>query len=177
MDILVAKRYAKALLELKDISIERVLEDLKVVSKAITADEKILEFINSPIVSSSAKYKAIVEPLEDKLDPKVVNLLKIMAQKGRLALVPKLVEILEKELQFRSNSFKGIVESNEDIEQDLIEKLEKKLSNYSGANISLIFKKSDIDGVKVEVEDLGLELSFSKEAVRRALFEHIKKAL
>jgi len=109
---------------------------------------------------------------------KIVNLLKLMAQKGRLALLPQLSNILNKEVRVASNKFTGTVESSEEIDAALIEKLEKKLSDYSKAEIKLESKKSDdIDGIKVEVSDLGLELNFSKASVKKALLEHIAKAL
>jgi len=177
MNTLIAKKYAKALLELKDISLEDVQEQINAIAEVINSNSEVKSFLESPLIKSDAKYKAIVEPIKEKLDPKVVALLELMAQKGRLSLIPELSAILSKEIMIRSNKFKGIVESNEDIDDTLKAKLEKKLEAYSGAEIELEFIKDDIDGVKVEVSDLGLELNFSKESVKKALLEHIQKAL
>ncbi len=174
---LIAKKYAKALLELKDIDLNKTLSELSAIAKVINDNSEIETFLNSPLVKSDKKYEALIAPIEDKLDSKAVNLLKLMAQKGRLALIPDLANILSKEIMLKSNEFTGIVESNEDIDSSLIEKLEKKLAAYSGSSIKLESKKSDLDGIKVEVEDLGLELSFSKQSVKNALLEHIQKAL
>jgi F-type H+-transporting ATPase subunit delta len=177
MDTLVAKKYAKALLELEGISLEDVLEQLKAVSEVINSNSEVKEFLNSPLVSSSKKFEAVVEPIADKLDKKVVALLTIMANKGRLALIPELTELLNKEIMFKNNKFEGVVESADEIDGDLIKKLEQKLSKYSNSEIKLEVKKSDIDGIKAEVKDLGLELNFSKASVKKALIEHIQKAL
>jgi F-type H+-transporting ATPase subunit delta len=174
---LIAKRYAKALLELEGISLDEILSSLKAISDVISSDVRVQEFLKSPIISNTKKFEAVVLPIKDKLDSRVVNLLSLMAQKGRLSLVPQLVELLQKEIQIRNNVFSGTLESGEEIDSTLISKLEKRLSSYSGAQIKLDVKKTELDGVKVEVSDLGLELSFSKEAVRKALFEHIQKAL
>jgi F-type H+-transporting ATPase subunit delta len=177
MNTLVAKKYAKALLELKDISLDDAQEQINAIAEVISSNSEVKSFLESPLIKSETKYKALIEPIKDKLDPKVAALLELMAQKGRLNLIPELSAILSKEMMIKSNKFKGIVESNEDIDDTLKAKLEKKLEAYSGADIELEFIKDDIDGVKVEVSDLGLELNFSKESVKKALLEHIQKAL
>jgi F-type H+-transporting ATPase subunit delta len=177
MGMLVAKKYAKALLELDGISLTDVQEQIASIAEVINSDSSVKSFLESPLAKNSAKFSAIVEPLKDKLDSKVLALLDLMATKGRLSLIPELSSILSKEMMIKSNKFTGLIESNDDIDDTLKEKLEKKLASYSGADIELSVKKSDIDGVKVEVSDLGLELNFSKESVKKALLEHIQKAL
>ena len=177
MNSLIAKKYAKALLGLEGISLDEISEQLKAISNVIVSDSNVKEFLNSPLIKSEKKYEAIVAPIKDKLDSKIVALLELMAQKGRLNLLPELNELLSKEIMIKSNKFKGVVESNEELDDTLKEKLEQKLATYSGAEVELETKKSDINGVKVEVSDLGLELNFSKKSVKRALLEHIQKAL
>jgi len=177
MNSLIAKKYAKALLELKDISLDKISAQLSAISNVITSSKDVEEFLNSPIVKSDKKYEALIEPISNKLDKRVVALLKLMAQKGRLSLLPEITELLSKEIMIKSNKFTGTVETNEELENSLVAKLEKKLASYSGAEIKLETKKSDLDGIKVEVSDLGLELNFSKQSVKNALLEHIQKAL
>jgi len=177
MDSLIAKKYAKALLEIDGLSLDDVLNQLKSISEVITSNTNVEEFLNSPLIKSDKKYEAVIAPVADKLDKKVAALLELMAQKGRLSLIPELTNLLSKEIMIKNNKFTGEVESNEKISASLIKKLEKKLASYSGAEIKLKSKKSDLDGIKVEVSDLGLELNFSKQSVKDALLEHIQKAL
>ena len=177
MDSLVAKKYAKALIELDGISIEEALQELKALSEVIKSDPQIEEFLNSPLISNSKKFEAIVAPIADKLDKKIVALLDLMAQKGRLSLIPELSELLSKEIRIKKNEFTGVVESSEELDMNLVKRLEKKLSNYAHSKIKLEVLKSSIDGIKAEVKDLGLELNFSKASVKKALLEHIQKAL
>jgi len=177
MSSLVAKKYANALIEIDGLSIESVIEELSSIADAIRGNSDVKEFLESPLASKDAKFKAIVEPLKDKVDSKVFNLLSLMSQKGRLALIPALVDILNKEIQAKNGLYSGYVESNDEIDSSLVEKLEKKLSEYSNTNVKLVVKKSDIDGIKVEVSDLGLELNFSKQSVKDALLAEIRKAL
>ena len=177
MSSLIAKKYANALLDIDGLSIEDVKEQLKAIAEVIKGNSDVEEFLNSPLANKDAKFEAVVAPLKDKLDQKVLNLLSLMSQKGRLALIPDLVDILDKEIQAKNGLYSGIVETSDDIDASLVEKLEKKLSAYSDTNVKLEVKKSNIDGIKVEVSDLGLELNFSKESVKKALIEEIRKAL
>ncbi len=177
MENLVAKRYAKALMGIDGITLSDAIEQLGALAEAIESSSELKEFLLSPLVSSSKKFDAIIAPLKEKLDPKVFALLELMAQKNRLSLIPELKAILEKESRLASNHFNGVIESADELESSLVEKLAQKLQKYSGSDIDLEVKKSDIDGVKVEVSDLGLELHFSKESAKKALIEHIQKAL
>ncbi len=177
MDSTVARMYAKALMRLEGVSIEDTLQVLRALSDTISQDKKIQEFLTSPLVKKGEKFQVVVAPIVEQLDKKVVNLLTLMSQKNRLIFIPEMTQILEKELRLQNNSFEGVVESKEEIAKDLLEKLEKKLSNYANATIYLKPVRSEIDGVRVEVSDLGLELSFSKAMVKEALLQHIQKAL
>ncbi len=177
MDSAVARMYAKALLKLEGVSIEDTLQVLRALSDAIVNDKKIQDFLTSPLIKKGEKFQVLITPVADKLDKKVVNLLTLMSQKDRLIFIPEMTQILEKEMRLQSNSFEGVVESKEEISKELLEKLEKKLSNYANATIHLNPIQSEIDGVRVEVSDLGLELSFSKAMVKEALLKHIQKAL
>ncbi len=177
METLVAKKYVKALLEIDGISLEDIQNQLKSLAEVIKNNQEVKVFLNSPLINNNSKFEALVAPIKDNLDKKLTSLLELMSQKGRLNIIPELSKVLDKEIMLKSNKFIGIVESNEDIDDSLKEKLEKKLNSYSGANVVLETKKSDLDGVKVEVKDLGLELNFSKESVKKALLEHIQKAL
>ncbi len=177
MENLVAKRYAKALLGVDGIALSDVIDQLSALADAIESSSELKGFLESPLVSSAKKFEAIILPLKEKLDSKVFALLELMAQKNRLSLIPELKEILDKETRVASKHFTGVIESADEIDNSLIEKLAQKLKDYSGSEIDLEAKKSDIDGVKVEVSDLGLELHFSKESAKKALIEHIQKAL
>jgi len=88
MENLIAKKYAQALLEIEGISLEDVASELSALADLIKSNSEVSEFLNSPLIKSDKKYEALVAPIEDKLDSKVVNLLKLMSQKGRLAIIP-----------------------------------------------------------------------------------------
>ena len=174
---LVAKRYAKALMEIDaGKKIDAFIDILGAVASALE-DPKAQEIIASPLVSSEDKVSLITESLGKKADPILKELIKVMGEKGRLGLIPELTAILKFEKKKESNSFVGHVESRNVLDAVELKSLEDALSKHSGAQIVLEQVKSDLNGVKVEVEDLGLELNFSKDRVKTALLDYIQKAL
>ncbi len=177
MTELVAKRYAKALM---DIDGGKKIDNFVVALDAVASElksPKAREIITSPLVSSEDKVSLILDALGDIADPALTQLIRIMGEKGRLALIPELTEILKFEKKKESNSFVGKVESKNRLEDSEIASLENALSKYSSAEIKLEQAESDLNGVKVEVEDLGLELNFSKDRVKVDLLDYIQKAL
>jgi len=174
---LVAKRYAKALMEIDaGKKIDAFIDTLGAVASALE-DPKAQEIIASPLVSAEDKVSLITESLGKKADPILKELIKVMGEKGRLGLIPELTAILKFEKKKESNSFVGRVESRNVLDAAELKSLENALSKHSGAQIALAQVKSDLNGVKVEVEDLGLELNFSKDRVKTALLDYIQKAL
>jgi F-type H+-transporting ATPase subunit delta len=133
--------------------------------------------IVSPLVDKTQKAELLLGALGKKADSAVSNLVKLMAQKGRLDLIPEMVEMITFERKKASNHFEGIVYSDESLSKSAVKKLEASLERYSGAKIKLDQEHSEQPGLKVEVEDLGIELSFSREKVKHALIDHIQKAL
>jgi F-type H+-transporting ATPase subunit delta len=177
MEELIAKRYAKALMDLCDEkSLDGIIASLEELSTSLKS-EKVKELVANPLISSSVKFETLVAPLKGKIDEKLYRLLEIMSENGRLDLIPELASILEYERKLASNSFVGKVESDGTLADEDIERLEKRLSEYSGAKIVLERGAEREDGLRVEVEDLGIELSYSKERVKADLLAFIQQAL
>ncbi len=177
MEKLIAKKYAKALMESGDEAVlSSRLEALKAVASALELP-KAQAVILSPLVSKNDKAGLLLAALGEKADPVLVRLIELMAQKNRLDLIPDMVAMIAFERKKASNQFEGTVYSDEQLSAEALKKLEKTLAAYSGATIALDQTRSDQSGLKVEVEDLGIELSFSRDKVKRALIDHIQKAL
>jgi len=177
MEALIAKKYAKALMESGDEkSVAARTDVLRGVAEALQ-DPEVLQAITSPLIDREKKAQWVLDALGKKTDPIVENLIRLMAERGRLDLIPQMVQLIDFERKKASNRFEGIVYTDEELSKKSIAKLEKALESYSGAEIQLELATSEQPGLKVEVEELGIELSFSREKVKRALIEHIQKAL
>ena len=177
MEELIAKRYAKALMEISDSkNLEADIAALKNLSSEME-DKNVKEIVVSPLISNDKRFELLVEPLKEKLDDKLYKLLAVMNSHGRLSLLPKVVELLEYEMKRTKNSFEGTVSSDGTVKREDIVKLEKRLADYTGSNIKLKESGTKIDGIKVEVDDLGIELSYSKDRVKADLLAFIQQGL
>ena len=177
MKELIAKRYAKALMESSSAKeLKAQLTALNALRKALQKEEY-AEVVASPLVPAGKKFELLIQPLEGKIDAKLYNLLRLMSEKGRLDLIPDLAEILAFELKRKSNRFDGVVEADDALAKEELARLETVLEKYSGAKIQLKQTGKSGDGLHVAVEDLGLELSVSKSRIKSDLLDFIQRAL
>jgi len=177
MEKLIAKKYARALMESGDeAALSSRMEQLEAIAAALN-EEAVRNVILSPLVDPKQKADWIVDSLDGKDDPVLIRLIELMARKKRLELIPEMVSMIAFERKKASNRFEGTIYSDETLSADAVKKLETSLEKYSGAVIALDQVQNDQPGLKVEVEDLGIELSFSRDKVKRALIDHIQKAL
>jgi len=177
MKELIAKRYVKALLDvLDDKGIKVAAEKLESLSVAFK-DKKFHEIIVSPEVKREKREAFILDIIGKDSDKKVINFIKTLGIHNRFYLIPEIANLVKKELQRRSNCYDGIVESMNEIGKGDLQKLEKALSKYVDATVVLHPIKSDYNGIKVVVEDLGIEATYSKDRIASGIIDHILKAL
>jgi F-type H+-transporting ATPase subunit delta len=79
-------------------------------------------------------------------------------------------------MQKESNEYDGVISSKEKLDADAVATLEATLKRYTGSSIKLSQDKSDLDGLRVDVNDLGIEVNFSKERVKEQLIDFIMKS-
>jgi len=174
MEELIAKRYAKALsASTKDVN--SLVAKLNVLSEVLSNNE-IQTILLSPIVDADKKTQMVLAGLNDK-DKVLNNFVKLLGEKKRLDLLPAITKVLNAEIQKESNVYEGVLSSSKKLDDKKVAKLEKTLSKYTGATIKLKQQKSDLDGLRVSVDDLGIEVNFSKERVKEQLIDFIKKSL
>jgi F-type H+-transporting ATPase subunit delta len=175
MEEIIAKRYAYALSS----TIKNREEAAEVLSLLAIALENpaIKRVLLSPVVSNEKKTEMILSALDDHVDASMVNFIKILGENKRLDLIPSIARVLNTDLQKISNEYTGVISSNETLDSKTLGNLEETLEKYTGATIKLTQKKSDLDGLRVLVDDLGIEVNFSKQRVKEQLIDFIKKSL
>jgi len=175
MEELIAKRYATALSSVSQ-DVKSIVKVLDVLTEAISTP-KVHEVLTSPIVASEKKTEMILSALGKEVDIKVVNFIKILGENKRLDLIPAIAKVLNADLQKESNQYEGVLKSSTKLDKEELAKLEKTLENYTGSKIKLKQEKTDLDGMRVSVDDLGIEVNFSKQRVKEQLIDFIKKSL
>jgi len=174
MEELIAKRYAKALSSVSK-NIKGIAEVLNVLTESVSSEE-VMTALTSPIISSEKKTEMILSAISDD-DATLVNFIKILGENRRLDLIPAISKVLNADLQKESNKYKGVLKGKEKLDKEELSKLEETLKRYTGSTIKLKQEKTDLDGLRVSVDDLGIEVNFSKQRVKEQLIDFIKKSL
>ncbi|PTB83893.1 ATP synthase F1 subunit delta [Sulfurovum lithotrophicum] len=175
MEELIAKRYASALSSVaKDLP--AILEVLNVLAE-VTSTSEVKSALTSPIISSEKKTEMILSTLGDDTDVSLVNFIKILGENNRLDLIPAIAKVLNADQQRVANEYEGVLRSASTLDAKSLEDLEKTLKKYTGSTIKLTQEKTDLEGLRVSVDDLGIEVNFSKQRVKEQLIDFIKKSL
>ena len=162
--ITIARPYAEAVFKLakEKNSLSQWSEMLSTAAQ-ITAVAPIQELISNPNVSASKLKEIIFDIGGSKLNDEVRNLLSIMIDNDRVAIITKLVEMYE---QLRANH-EGVLEANvisafsiSDRQLDkLVAALESKFNRKVKAKVSI--DQELIGGVKIEIGDEVIDSSIS----------------
>lgn len=175
MEELIAKRYAQALTSVST-DLSGVLEVLNALAEAFGSSE-VKSTLTSPIVSSEKKTEMILAAVGENAGGSLINFIKILGENNRLYLIPAIAKVLNAEQQRISNQYEGVVKSASSLNEASLNTLEETLKKYTGATIKLKQEQSDLDGLRVLVDDLGIEVNFSKQRVKEQLIDFIKKSL
>ncbi len=172
----VSKKYVKALLIDSDIDkANDYYSELNVLNDAYQTD-KMKNIVLSPSVTKNDKYHFLLS-LVDRKDKHFENFIKILVENDRIDLLPSICDELRYQISVRENRYVGNIISNEPVDQESISNIEEKLNKKFNSSIKLNSVVSDYPGIKIEIEDLGVEISFSIDRLKAQMTEHILKAI
>jgi len=176
MEELIAKRYVNALSEVATSEQKTEYSEVLNTIAELLKEEKMVERLTSPLISSADKTAFVLEGIKGA-DSNLENFIKILGENDRLNLIPTIAKTLNQELQKESNEYEGVVTSSNALSEADLEDLQNSLKTYTGSTIKLTQTQSDIEGIRVAVEDLGIEVNFSKQRVKEQLIDFITKSL
>ncbi len=171
----IAKKYVKALISACDkTTLNGVNGNLEKIATAFN-DGKFKDIILSPDVKKDNKIELILS--FDKCNEQTVNLIKILSKNEKLQSIPSITKELKYQIAHLDSNFEGVVISNFEVGKEKIIELEKSLGKKFGATVTLRNRITDYPGIKVELADLGVEVSFSMSRLKAQIAEHILKAI
>ncbi len=176
MTSVVAKKYVKALMETvgKD-EIRGYYENLLALKNAYSI-EKMRNIVFSPTLKKEEKI-AFLTSLVESSDDRLNNFIKILVTHDRVSLIPAICDELRYQISLQENSYEGKIISSGAVDENDKKSIEEKLSSKFNSTIVLKDEKSDYPGIKIEIEDLGVEISFSIDRLKAQMTEHILKAI
>ena len=175
MSDIIANKYVSALKSVSEKFLMDTHEKLSGIVGAYNVD-KFNDILISTDISKEQKVELIVE-LAKISDPKMVNFIKLLGEHKRLGLIPTIFKLIDSEVSIINNEYKGSVSSKTGLSDKTISELGSALSKKVGKNVTLSSQESESEMVKTVVDDLNLEISFSKEIFKTQLKKHILKAI
>ncbi len=176
MNEVIAKKYVKALLESLELNeLNEINEALGKIDSAFGI-EKFIDILILPSLNAKAKADFVLS-LTDSTNEKLKNFLYTLATAKRLEILPHIYREFSYQKSLKDNAFKGIIYSSFELSQANKKELEDKFSTKLNANINFDSKKTNYDGIKIELSDLGFEASFSMSLFKAKLSEYILKAI
>ncbi len=171
---MIVEKYTKALLEaLNEDEIINVYEAISKVA-LLANDQKFILIIKSPLLSMDEKLDFLSSLAESK-NFKLINFFKILLLNKRIDLIRKMDESLYAKVSKHLNTYSGSVEGK--INESSLKELERKLSETFNATIKLQLKRSDLNGIKVFVDVLDVEVYLNEDRIKSNLIQQILKAI
>ncbi len=151
-----AARYAKSIYEVaaEKNQADRVFGELRSLQQTFEKDGQITEFLNSPILKSEDKEKALKEALKNSgLSEETHALVLLLAKKGRLPVFPEIVEAFQARADESHGVTRGTVRSAAVLSPEERARIEKTVSNYTKKQVILTYKEDPnvIGGLIAEV--------------------------
>lgn len=177
MKELIAKRYIKAFS--KDVAQSELQKDLELLGRLANAYgiHKFKEIIESPCVDTCKKVEFILQViLENNVTQRFSNFIKILAEHKRLDLFQELYVELSSYIASLNKEYIAKLSVNENCDEAVLQEIQSKFSKKLGVNLILQQRIVKEAGIKLVVEDLGVEISFSQEKFIQDLKNHIIKA-
>lgn len=173
----IAKRYTNALVE--GASLEDVTAYANIF-KALAAslnDEKVKNIFFSPYMNKAEKETVLLAAVEKAKSDKVNNLIRLLVENKRTNVMDAIASELHGTVETMSKSYTGSIESNISISAESIKTIEANMAKKVDANVALEVNASKYDGIKVNVDSLGLEVGLSKTVVKDQMIQHILKSI
>lgn len=151
-----AARYARALLDVanKESDPERAEQELAAFVDLVRTNPDLERTLANPVVSAADK-RAIVQQILERVKPTtpVGKLVLLLASRGRLALLPDLLDVYRERLMEYRNVLSAEVTTAAPLSPERAEQLQQRLANATGRTITMTTKvdASIIGGVVTRI--------------------------
>ena len=166
----VSRRYAKAIFELtrgNGIQ-ERVFNELRSLKQVYNNDLTVSEFLGSPMISPTSKLAVLQGALSGKITNEVLNLLKLLAEKNRLEVLPEIVDAYEEIADSVHGVTRGKVVSAAPLSTEERSKIEETVTRVTKKKVILNFEedKNLMGGMVAQVGGWTFDDSLKAHLVR-----------
>lgn len=139
--------------------------------RALYADRSFLELIKNPFIGYSKKFEMLNSVLGYE-DAKIKNALLLLAKSQRMEFLPEILDDIHTSISLEDKAH-AVVYCNTKMSAETLEKISKILSEKLNLVVEIEERLWDKDGIKCVIDELDLEVSFSKEIFLSSLQNHI----
>lgn len=133
-----ARPYAKAAFEFaqanKDLD---NWSDMLAFCAAVITNETLASFLDNPALTRKEAAEAMLKVVDDKVDAKGKNFIKLLAENKRLELLPAIAELFEENKAQFEKSVDVDITAAADLTDDQISKLTSRLSEKLGRQVNI----------------------------------------
>ena len=134
----IARRYAKALINLAEKDLENTGKSLTALADVFSNSTELSEVLSDTKVSSQIKQNVLKEILKKiKVSKLVDTFIRYLLAKRRIVLLPKIERALNLFLQEKLGRIEAGITVAQEISEVTVSKLEKAISRYSGKEVSV----------------------------------------
>jgi F-type H+-transporting ATPase subunit delta len=173
----IAKRYTDALVDGMSVDDLVALEEIFSSLAEVLEDEKVKSIFFSPYMNDEARQEMLLKAVASAKSDQVNNMIKLLVEKRRTDLFGAIANSLAMMVSKQSKSYAGKVYANTAVKKATLTKFGKSIGAKVDADVAFESVKDDYNGVKVAVDGLGIEVSFSKSNVRDQMIQHILKSI
>lgn len=175
MEEIIAQKYTNALIKgYKTDALKEIYDSLKEVYNVFGLVE-FKDIINSPCIDKNKK-KDLVFSLITKKDS-VKNLIEVLTQNDRIDIIPFIVHSLNKHFMTLDKKYEAILYTSKELSSNEVENIASNLAKKLGVALTISQSICDIEGIKLVVTDLGIEISFLQERFFDDLKSHVLQAI
>lgn len=136
------------------------------------------QVVISPIVKKDIKLNFLLETIKYKnVEELIIKFIIILSHNNRLNLLPDISKYFNNLLEHNKNMYIGTLSTNIEMKYEDISILENIIKKNTKLNISLSQSISDYVGFNIFIENLGLQIKFSKNKIRKDLVNFITKSV
>lgn len=139
VNVSIARRYARALLEAAGPAGDEVLTQLQGFVQALQSSPELADVMNNPSYTVTQR-KAIVENLisaAGTVNPSLQSALKLLVDRGRFGTLPDIARVYRDLVDIRMGRTRGKIVSAKKLDADSLKKLEESLEKITQRNVVL----------------------------------------
>ncbi|MCK5579604.1 MAG: F0F1 ATP synthase subunit delta, partial [Planctomycetes bacterium] len=163
----VAKRYARALLNLADEKnlLESVKQELRQLVELTVAVKDFARILKHPVLGAAKKFQFIQKTVGRQLKPLTVRFLELLVRKNRTECLPDIAEFYDALADEKQGIARVKVKTYYPLSRKVQESLTEKLTTFINKKVLLETEvdKNILGGIKIQVGDTVMDGSVANE--------------